>query len=84
MPTTTRLTMKQSKCRHPAGAILRGVDESLEVCARCGLVRVAHFASPWLIAYEADEAAKAPPDLMLVSAPVPTFTRKRRAAAREG
>jgi hypothetical protein len=75
---TTRPTMKQSKCKHPATAILRGVDERMETCARCGLVRVAHFDSPWLIAYDEAEMAKTPPDLMLISAPVPVIARKRK------
>ena len=72
---TTRPTMKQSKCKHPAGAILRGVDERMETCSRCGLVRVAHYAAPWATAYEEEQAAHQSPDLVLISAPVPDLPK---------
>lgn len=74
---TTRPTMKQSKCTHPAGAILRGIDPRVETCSRCGLVRVAHHQAPWTKAYEEAQAAQRPPDLVLISAPVPEMAPKQ-------
>ena len=73
---TTRPTMKQFKCRHPHSAILRGIDERMETCTRCGLVRVAHYIAPWAKAYEEQQAALQPPDLVLVSAPMPEIAPK--------
>lgn len=60
MPTTTRPTMKQSKCKHPAAALLRGVDSRYETCSRCGIVRIAPVPAPWLIAYDEANPPEAP------------------------
>ncbi len=68
MPVTTRPTMKQAKCRHPSGALVRGVDARFEICSRCGLARVAPVLAPWLIAYD-EENPPAPPVLF------PSFVR---------
>lgn len=60
MPVMTRPTMKQSKCKHPAAAIMRGVDERYETCTRCGLARVAPVAAPWILEYDAEHPPEAP------------------------
>lgn len=60
MPTTTRPTMKQSKCKHPSGAILRGVDPRYEICSRCGITRIAPVPAAWIVAYDEANPPAAP------------------------
>ena len=57
---TTRPTMKQAKCKHPSGALIRGIDTRFETCRICGLTRMAPVMAPWLIAYDKENPPKAP------------------------
>ena len=58
---TTRPTMKQFKCRHPSGALVRGIDPRFESCRICGFTRLAPVMAPWLIAYDEEHPPVAPP-----------------------
>jgi hypothetical protein len=57
---TTRPTMKQAKCKHPSGSMVRGIDPRFETCRTCGLTRMAPVMAPWLIAYDAENPPTAP------------------------
>ena len=67
---TTRPTMKQFKCRHPSGALVRGIDPRFETCRACGFTRLAPVMAPWLIAYDEEHPPVAPPLFAELAEPV--------------
>lgn len=58
------MTAAQRKCAHPARSVHPTIDPRWEQCGRCGLVRVAPIAAPWIIAYDAAQPAPEAPSLL--------------------